>query len=930
MKDSESSFQHSQSSYPKIPVISRLQDERNFVGQTEEQRRSLENQIKNRYIVSDHEGGKGYLIQDKEENQEIYFSPNQRLTLEKRYLEKDKRRNVTENILDLFARVAVNIAEADLKYDSKKDIKPVAEEFLESLIYKQFMPNTPTLCNAGRALQQLSACFVLPVEDYLATDDIGDDPEKQGCGIYDTERYMSMIHKSGGGTGFNFSHLRPKSDRISTTFGSSSGPVSFIKSYNGTTEAVNQGGFRRGANMAIMNYNHPDIFEFVAEKARNGTLTNFNLSVGIYDEFMNLLKTDGYFRLVNPKEEHSISLEERVWKKDNLLTEGTDEYKELFYELNPSLLISEDGNNVILVYDRRVVGKVDDDGSVLIGARELFNYIAENAWIEGCPGVVFLDKLEEDNKTPHIGRIESTNPCGEQPLLPFEACNLGGINLATCVKEGEVDYEEIDKRVKLGVHFLDNVVDMNKFPFKRIYGMVHGTRKIGLGLMGWAEMLVQLKLSYDGDEAVNLARKISSYVTENARNKSEELAEDRGVFPFWDGSVWEKQGKRVRNATVTTIAPNGTTGMICDATGGIEPFFKLSFKKTCMDGRELIYRNVFLESELRKKFEGDKLEGILNKVDEVGSIQNIEEVPQDLKDKYKTAHDVSPEWHVKMQAAFQSGIDNAVSKTVNLPESASVEDIKKIYTLAYNEECVGVTIFRDNSKMGVLSSLDEKVNLVQNKIVLSSIIDIKDQSIKYKIKRPQSNDSLHITLTSDLHVDDKNKKAYFIPSEIFQIRAPLGHSTSVSFAQSGMDRTEILRGSDPDYAELIVRLQSASSNEEEGLGSRRIKSIEHAAGLVLEDYLLRNGIVKTDEVGRLMNVVRKSNLRRVKRGSHEYEGIISQVSLSDQEIAVRGNHGKLGEKFECSSCGCTEYVFVAGCHHPKCKNCGEFVGGDCG
>lgn len=930
----DKSEKHIPISYPgHIPIVRELQDVRNFVGQTEEQRRSLESKIKERYKISDFEDGNGYLILDTKNNEQIYFGPNPRLTLERRYLEKDENRHVTENILDLFARVAVNIAEADLKYKQDKDIIPIAEEFLKSLIYKEFMPNTPTLCNAGRSLQQLSACFVLPVEDYLATDDIGEDPEKQGCGIYDAARYMAMIHKSGGGTGFNFSHLRPRSDRISTTFGSSSGPLSFTKSLDGITDAVNQGGFRRGANMAILNYIHPDIFEFVSEKARNKTLKNFNLSAGIFDEFMGLIDTDDYFKLINPKGENKIPLEQRLWKDKKLLIKGTDDYNELFSELEPSLVISEDGKNVINVYNEVIVGKIDDDGSVLISARKLFDYIAENAWAEGCPGVVFLDRLERNNKTPHIGKIESTNPCGEQPLLPFEACNLGAINLASCVKDGGVDYDEINRRIKVGVHFLDNVIDMSRFPFKRVYGMVHGTRKIGLGLMGWAEMLVQLKLAYDSDEAISLARKISGHITETARGESEELAKERGVFPFWEGSVWEKQGRRVRNATVTTIAPNGTTGMICDASGGIEPFFKLAFRKTCMNGRELIYNNILLESDLRKRINDEnRLEKILNEIKEKGgSIQNVDDFPEDLKIIYKTAHDISPEWHVKMQAAFQSGIDNAVSKTVNLPESATVEDVKRIYRMAYDEGCMGITIFRDKSKIGVYSTLERKTTLVQNNIISFPVVDIKDQSIKYKIKRRQTGDSLHVIMTSDLYVDDKNKKAYFIPAEIFQVRAPLGHATSVSFAQSGMDRTEILRGPDPDYSELVVRLQSASSNEEEGIGPRRIKSIEHAVGLVLEDYLLRNGIISEDERGKLVNVVRKPELRRVEKGSEEYNSVISQVRLtSDEELTVKGNHGKLGRKFVCEGCGCEEYEFIAGCNHPICKGCGEVEGGGCG
>lgn len=915
-------------------MVTELQKSRNFIREDIGQRGILENELKRRYVITDHENGRGYLIDDTQTGTQVYFGPNPRLTLETRYLEKDEDGNVMENILDLFTRVAVNIAEADLKYDPEKDIRPVAEEFLESLVHKQFMPNTPTLCNAGRSLQQLSACFVLPVEDYLATDDLGEDPEKQGCGIYDTERYMSMVHKSGGGTGFNFSHLRPRSDRISTTFGSSSGPVSFMKSYDGTTDAVNQGGFRRGANMGILNYDHPDIFEFVSEKTRDKkSLTNFNLSVGVDDYFMGLVKTDGYFRMINPKDEKKLDLEKRVWKNNKLLQKGTKRYDKLFSEIEPSLIISEDGKKVINTYDQREVGKVDEDGTVLISARELFNYVSENAWTTGCPGIIFLDRLERNNKTPHVGKIESTNPCGEQPLLPFEACNLGAINLASCVRDGQIDYQEIDRRVRVGVHFLDNTIDMSKFPFQKIYGMVHGNRKIGLGLMGWAETLSQLNISYDSEDALKLARELSRYITNTARKESGKIAEERGVFPFWEGSVWERENKKVRNATVTTIAPNGTTGMICDVNGGIEPFYKIAFKKTCMDGKELVYRVPSFEHALRKQISNEnELEKILYEVDKKGAVQDVEGVPENLKAIYKTAHDISPEWHVKMQAAFQSGIDNAVSKTVNLPKEATVEDVARIYRMAYDEGCVGITIFRDQCKQGVYSTLDSKIKLIQNRVKSSPVVDRKPQSIKYKVKRQQTGDSLHVILTSELYVNDKTHEAFFIPSEDFQVRAPLGESTSVSFAQSGIDRTEIFRGPDPDYAEIILRLQSASSNEEEGLGPRRIKSIEHAVGLTMEDYLLRNGVVERDETGRLRNKVRKPELRKVEQNTEEFEEIMSQVRVynNEAELEVFGHSTKLGKKFVCERCGCEEYTFIAGCSHPVCKQCGESSGGNCG
>src|SRR4030042_2334197 len=360
----------------------------------------LETKIKSRYEFADFSDGDdvGYKITDKKNNSEIYFSANCRAVLENRYLEKNVKREVMENVLDLFARVSVNLATADKKYDNSANLEETADRFLEMMLHKDFMPNTPTLCNAGRALQQLSACFVLPIEDYMATDDIGEDPEKQGDGIYDSLRNASMIHKSGGGQGFNFSHLRPRSDRISTTFGSSSGPVSFIKSYDAATDAVNQGGFRRGANMAILNYDHPDIFEFIHEKTKEKTLTNFNLSVGVDDDFIKLVKDDGYYKMASPKNENKLPREKRVWTANNVLDKSHRNYKELVMELEPSLIT--ENKKVINLYDGKEVGKVNDDGELMISARALFDYVASCAWKTGCPGVIFLDRLEKNNKTP--------------------------------------------------------------------------------------------------------------------------------------------------------------------------------------------------------------------------------------------------------------------------------------------------------------------------------------------------------------------------------------------------------------------------------------------------------------------------------------------------------------------------------------------------
>lgn len=917
----------------------------------------LETKLKSRYEIIDYEteDKKGYLIKDKKKNAKIIFSPNSRLTLETRYLEKDENKRVTENVLDLFARVAVNIATADLKYDAQTNIEKVAEEFLEIMIYKEFIPNTPTLCNAGRSLQQLSACFVIPVEDYMATDDIGEDPKKQGMGIYDALRYTAMIHKSGGGTGFNFSYLRPRNDRITTTFGYSSGPISFIKTFDASTEAVNQGGFRRGANMGIMEYWHPDIFEFVHEKL-DGTLKNFNLSVGVDNYFMKLVTGDDfyqkrkekeYFKLINPKNRNKLPIEDRTYKAKDLFKqrkfddseEGKRQKREYFRhfeESNPSLLLSEDGNRVLNRYNGEEVGHINKNGEVLISAKKLFNYIIDVAWTIGCPGMIFFDTINKDNPTPQLGRIMSTNPCGEQPLLPFEACNLGAINLVKCIQDIDgkkgFDYNKLEYLARNGVHFLDNVIDMNCFPFKRIYHMAKGNRKIGLGMMGWGEALFMLGIPYDSDEALHLAEKVTKFITEKARESSVKLVEKRGVFPNWKGSIYEKNGLRVRNATVTTIAPNGTTGMIADASSGIEPSFSLYYEKNCMDGRKLSYKVESFEKELKKR--GLFSKEILAKIKtNEGRIQEIDEIPDEIKKVYKTALDISPKYHIKMQAAFQRWIDNAVSKTVNLPFDTTKEDIAEIYINAWKLGCKGITIFRDRSiEIQVLSAGKNKneIELVNTDVTPPKTLDVAVKASKYTIRRARSGDTLHIIIRDKLYIDDKNNKAYFLPYETFCERAPIGASQSVDFQMSGLDRSVIFKSYNPDYAEQIIRWKSPSTaEEEEGIGPTKLKSKHHAFALAVEYHLLSAGVVAYDKVGKLYNIVRKRDLREVVDFNEERE-ILSGNRLKGIQIEqnISGNI-KLGSRFECAECGNTEYYFESGCHSPKCLKCGWNNGG-CG
>ena len=555
------------------------------------------------------------------------LTENALTVLKKRYFIKNDNGEPVETARDLFFRVAENIAQADLLYDKNANIEKTIIEFYNMMASLDFLPNSPTLMNAGRDLQQLAACFVLPVEDSIE-------------GIFESIKNAALIHKSGGGTGFSFSRLRPNKDKVKTTNGVSSGPVSFMKVFNAATEAIKQGGTRRGANMGILNVTHPDIREFITCKADNKEITNFNISVALTDEFMEAYKNKRKYKLINPR------------------------------------------NNEVVAEE---------------SAEEIFDMIVHYAWKNGDPGVIFIDRINRDNPTPALGKIEATNPCGEQPLLPYEACNLGSINLAHFVlKNKKIDYEGLKKIVHSAVHFLDNVIDMSKYPLEKIDSMVKGNRKIGLGIMGWADLLVQMEIPYNSNEAIDLAEKIMAFIHKEAEIASTKLAEKRGVFPNYAGSVYEKNNKKLRNATLTTIAPTGTLSMIAGCSSGIEPIFAIAYTKTVMDKDRLTEINeYFLTKAKEHNFYSKEL---INEIAKTGKIQHIKSVPDFIKRIFVTAHEVEPEWHIKMQAAFQKSTDNAVSKTVNFPNSATEQDVRNVYLLAYELGCKGVTIYRDGSR----------------------------------------------------------------------------------------------------------------------------------------------------------------------------------------------------------------------------------------
>lgn len=557
------------------------------------------------------------------------LSKNALTVLERRYLMKNGEGVVIETVEELFRRVAGAIAASDRRYDENADCEALADSFYRMMTNLEFLPNSPTLMNAGRPLGQLSACFVLPVEDTME-------------GIFETIKQAALIHKSGGGTGFSFSRLRPCGSAVNSTGGVASGPISFMKVFNMATEAVKQGGTRRGANMGILRVDHPDIMEFIHCKTNNKEITNFNISVGLTEKFMNAVEAGKDYELVDP-------------------------------------------------HGDRVTGTLN--------AREVFECIVDAAWHNGEPGIIFLDRLNRDNVVPKAGEIESTNPCGEQPLLPYESCNLGSINLTKMLREENgvysFDWDKLKATAKKAVHFLDNVIDANKYPLKEIDFMTKQTRKVGLGVMGWADALLRLKIPYNSEPAVRLAETVMRAVTEAGREESRELAKVRGTFPLFQESTLDQELPQ-RNATVTTIAPTGTLSLLASCSSGVEPIFGYVYIRNIMDGTEMIEVNPILREVLEER--GLYSDELMKKIAKQGSLEGIEEIPEEIRRVFVSAHEVSPEFHIRMQAAFQRHTDNAVSKTVNFCNSATREEVAEVYKLAFRLGCKGVTIYRDGSR----------------------------------------------------------------------------------------------------------------------------------------------------------------------------------------------------------------------------------------
>lgn len=556
------------------------------------------------------------------------FTPNALKIIEMRYLRRDEKGEIVENPQEMLQRVALNIGlvESEVYAKPLEETAELIERFYEIMANGKFLPNSPTLMNAGTAIQQLSACFVLPIEDSMED-------------IFDSLKWTALVHKSGGGTGFSFSRLRPKNDLVSSTGGEASGPVSFMNIFNAATEEVKQGGKRRGANMGILRVDHPDILEFINCKDQEGKLNNFNLSVAITDQFMEALEEGKNYILYNPK---------------------------------------------------------NGQPAGGLSAREVFARIVHQAWKNGEPGVIYLDKINKYNPTPQLGMIESTNPCGEQPLLPFESCNLGSINLEKFVRAGQLDYEDLGRVVDISVHFLDNVIDANVYPIPQIEEMTKGNRKIGLGVMGWANALILLGISYNSDEAVNKAEQLMEFIDSRAKQASRQLARERGAFPNFIGSSYQQRKEQpLRNATVTTIAPTGTISMIANTSSGIEPLFGVVYKSNRADTEFVEVNQLFEQIAKEQGFWTDDLPRIIL---ETGTVKGIKSIPKHIQKLFVTSGEIAAEWQIRMQAAFQTHCDNAVSKTINFANEVSEAEIADAYILAYKLNCKGLTVYRDGSR----------------------------------------------------------------------------------------------------------------------------------------------------------------------------------------------------------------------------------------
>lgn len=775
------------------------------------------------------------------------FSKNAVEILEKRYLNKEEEFS-NEGPKDLLIRVASFISEAEKNYGkTDQEIVNTAREFYDIMAHLEFFPNSPTLRGAGTRIQQLAACFVLPIEDTME-------------GIFDTLKNTALIHKGGGGTGFSFGRLRPSGDKVGSTGGVAGGPLSFMQLFDTLAREVMQGGTRVGANMGILPIYHPDIQKWIHAKEDSTQFLNFNLSVGATDEFMNKIDKNEPYDLINPH------------------------------------------------------------GNVKVGtlnAGDVFDEIIQNAWKNGDPGIIFIDKMNKDNPTPKLGQFESTNPCGEQPLLPYESCNLGSINLARFIKAEKIDWTRLKEVTRIAVRFLDNVIDMNKYFVPEIEKLVKGNRKIGLGVMGFADMLVELKIPYSSKEGTLLAEKVMKFIKDTGTQMSEELAKERGVFPNWEESIYAegKTKRKLRNATITTIAPTGTLSLLGNCAGGVEPFFAISYKKKSIfrqDGSaevEQIYVNPAFERVAKE--EGFYSEELMKKIADLGSLHEIEEIPEKVKKVFVTAHDITPEWHIKMQAAFQKYTDNAVSKTINFPREATAEDIKNAYLLAYKLGCKGLTVYRDGSKENQVLSTgktkkDETTGQTISQAVVASGVTIvprerPDVINGYTYRLKTAYGKLFVTINND-----ENGQ----PFEVFShLGKAGGFFAAKAEAICRLISLALRSGVDPE--EIIDQLKGIRGPTPTwGEDGKMILSLPDAIGQLLEKHLTKNqGKLDLDFAEKKPEPeILEENMKDHIQMSNGYSKEEKAVSMAD-----------LGEAPACPECGAM-LELSEGCL--KCNSCG--------
>ncbi|HEX3043155.1 MAG TPA: vitamin B12-dependent ribonucleotide reductase [Bacillota bacterium] len=788
------------------------------------------------------------------------LSANAKAVLERRYLQKENGVPV-ETPEAMLRRVAAHIAgiEGTCFGASQDEVGELTETFFQIMDQKKFMPNSPTLMNAGRTIGQLSACFVLPVEDSMES-------------IFESLKLAALIHKSGGGTGFSFGRLRPGNDMVGSTGGVASGPLSFLKVYNASTEAVKQGGTRRGANMGILPVDHPDILEFIAVKQDNkGELSNFNLSVAITDNFMEALEKGEDYYLINPR-------------------------------------------------TKQPTGK--------LSAREVFEKIIYSAWQSGEPGIVFIDRMNEANPTPEYGAIESTNPCGEQPLLPYESCNLGSINLARLVRETgagkfEIHWEELRRIVRIATRFLDNVIEANHYPIPKIDVVTKANRKIGLGVMGWADLLFRLRIPYNSEGAVKLAEEVMRVIDEESKEASAQLADERGAFPNFKGSIYDhKNGLKMRNATTTTIAPTGTISIICDTSGGIEPLFSLGFVREIMDRDRLIEVNHTFEEIARA--EGFYTSELIEKIIEHHSVQDIEEIPVEWRPVFVTAHEITPEWHIRMQAAFQKYTDNAVSKTINFSREATPGEIAEAYRLAYKLGCKGLTVYRDGSlehqpmqKLSSSSPKEEPGMGLQTEAHLSygewgRILPIKRPKSLTGITDARQTPEGNLYLTLNFH-----------DGHPFELFAQIGKAGSdISAFTEAIARLISLAfrcGIEPEA--VADELKGIGGSRFIGFGANRVRSVPDAIGLFLNEYLNK---IKENEMASIATPPLAGPVLGQAKSQLEL-GLVPTATAAAQEKLEpdpKKSAGVAKIRYNlCPVCGMYTFGYIEGC--AKCVSCGH-------